>query len=186
MINVSGASLSIQSPLAVNIDEGTQNLFGFNNAGTNSNRGWTMDNVMRPMISFRIDPNGTTAADIAEIIEYELGNNNANQSTIVYEWYEGNLNFSGASIPAWSSLDEKIQYRIYQDVYSSNQGNTFTKNSAVMRHSGIVIGKNADGDEAPVDLYGGSSPNMLTLCMRRVDNATKLDIWFAFTVNKLF
>jgi len=26
---------------------------------------------------------------------------------------------------------------------------------------------------------------MLTLCMRRVDNSTKLDVWFAFTCKEL-
>jgi len=26
---------------------------------------------------------------------------------------------------------------------------------------------------------------MLTLCMRRVDNSTKLDVWFAFTIKEL-
>ena len=30
-----------------------------------------------------------------------------------------------------------------------------------------------------------NDPNMLTLCMRRVDNATKLDVWFAFTIREL-
>ena len=30
-----------------------------------------------------------------------------------------------------------------------------------------------------------NDPNMLTLCMRRADNATKLDVWFAFTIREL-
>jgi hypothetical protein len=54
-----------------------------------------------------------------------------------------------------------------------------------MRHSGIIIGKNASGDEGPATMYGGATPNTLTLCMRRVDNATKLDVWFAFTIKEL-
>jgi hypothetical protein len=54
-----------------------------------------------------------------------------------------------------------------------------------MRHSGIVIGKNAEGDEGPSTMNGGATPNMLTLCMRRVDSATKLDVWFAFTIKEL-
>jgi len=118
-------------------------------------------------------------------VEYEIGNNNANQSTIVYEWYEGEITISGAAIPSWTSVGTKCQYRVYEDQYSSNQGNTFTKNSSIMRHSGIIIGKNASGDEGPATMKGGSTPNMLTLCMKRVDNATKLDVWFAFTIKEL-
>jgi hypothetical protein len=54
-----------------------------------------------------------------------------------------------------------------------------------MRHSGIIIGKNSDADEGPATMHGGTTPNMLTLCMRRVDNTTKLDVWFAFTFKEL-
>jgi len=145
-----------------------------------------MDNTMRPVVSFQ---NGSaSAADIIKIVEYEIGNNNANQSTIVYEWYEGPLTISGAAIPAWTTFGQHSQYRVYQDQYSSTQGNTFTVpngNGTYLRHSGIIIGKNTSGDEGPANLHGGGSPNMLTLCMRRVDNSTKLDVWFAFTVKEL-
>jgi hypothetical protein len=159
-------------------------LYAFNNAATNVNRGWTMDNTMRPVVSFQNgSPNNT---DIIEIIEYEIGNNNANSSTIIYEWYEGPLNISGATIPAWTTFGIHSQYRVYQDIYSSNQSNTFTVPAGTyLRHSGVIIGKNALGDEGPADMYGGNTPNMLTLCMRRVDNATKLDVWFAFTIKEL-
>jgi len=54
-----------------------------------------------------------------------------------------------------------------------------------MRHSGVIIGKNTSGDEGPSTMHGGASPNMLTLCMKRVDNSTKLDVWFAFTCKEL-
>jgi hypothetical protein len=75
---------------------------------------------------------------------------------------------------------------VYQDIYSSNQSNTFTIPAGTyLRHSGVIIGKNTSGDEGPADMYGGDTPNMLTLCMRRVDNATKLDVWFAFTIKEL-
>jgi len=160
-------------------------LYSFNNHATNTNRGWTMDDTMRPVLSIRVNSSGTTIADLAEIAEYEIGNNNASQSTIIYEWYEGDINISGAAIPAWNSLGTKLQYRVYQDKYSSNAGNTFTQNSSVMRHSGVIIGKNTSGDEGPSTMHGGASPNMLTLCMRRVDNSTKLDVWFAFTCKEL-
>jgi hypothetical protein len=160
-------------------------LYAFNNHATNANRGWTMDNTMRPVISFQ---NGSgSATDFIKIIEYEIGNNNANQSTIIYEWYEGPLTISGAAIPSWTTFGVHSQYRVYQDQYSSNQGNTFTVPAGTyQRHNGIIIGKNTTGaTSSPAAMYGGSSRNMLTLCMRRVDNATKLDVWFTFTVKEL-
>ena len=175
---------TITDVITVVVNEDAGDLYAFNNHAAAANRGWTMDNTMRPVVSFQ---NGSaSAADIIKIVEYEIGNNNANQSTIVYEWYEGPLTISGAAIPAWTTFGQHSQYRVYQDQYSSNQGNTFTVPAGTyMRHSGIIIGKNTSGDEGPANLHGGGSPNMLTLCMRRVDNATKLDVWFAFTVREL-
>ena len=167
------------------IKQSEGSLYSFNNHAINTNRGWTMDDTMRPVLSIRVNSSGTTIVNLAEITEYEIGNNNASQSTIIYEWYEGNIDISGAAIPAWNSLGTKLQYRVYQDKYSSNAGNTFTQNSSVMRHSGVIIGKNTSGDEGPSTMNGGASPNMLTLCMRRVDNSTKLDVWFAFTCKEL-
>ena len=167
------------------IKQSEGSLYSFNNHATNTNRGWTMDDTMRPVMSIRVNSSGTTIADLAEITEYEIGNNNANQSTIIYEWYEGDINIAGAAIPAWNSLGTKLQYRVYQDKYSSNAGDTFTQNSSVMRHSGVIIGKNTSDDEGPSTMHGGASPNMLTLCMKRVDNSTKLDVWFAFTCKEL-
>ena len=186
-VNISGTSLpvTLSNIITVIAQAPAGNLFSFNNHATNTNRGWTIDNTMRPVVSVRVSNTATSITDLAEIMEYEIGNNNANQSTIVYEWYEGEITISGAAIPSWTSVGTKCQYRVYEDQYSSNQGNTFTKNSAFMRHSGIIIGKNASGDEGPATMNGGSTPNMLTLCMKRVDNATKLDVWFAFTIKEL-
>jgi len=177
-------SATISNIITVIAEESKGNLFAINNHAINTNRGWTMDDTMRPVISFRVS-NTRSISEITEIMEYELGNNNANQSTLIYEWYEGELNISGAAIPAWTSVGNQKQYRIYQDKYSTNQGNTFTPNSSILRHSGIVIGKNTSGDEGPATMYGGTTPNMLTLCLRRVDNSTKLDVWFAFTFKEL-
>ena len=175
---------TITDVITVLVNEDAGDKYSFNNHAANATRGWTMDNTMRPVVSFQNA--STNAADIIKILEYEIGNNNANQSTIVYEWYEGPLTIAGAAIPAWTTFGVHSQYRVYQDQYSSNQGNTFTvPNGTYMRHSGIIIGKNTSGDEGPASLYGGSSRNMLTLCMRRVDNATKLDVWFAFTIREL-
>ena len=175
---------TIGSVITVITTEDAGDKYSFNNHAANTNRGWTMDDTMRPVVSFQNA--SANAADIIKIVEYEIGNNNANQSTIVYEWYEGPLTISGAAIPAWTTFGVHSQYRVYQDKYSSNAGNTFTVPAGTyMRHSGIIIGKNTSGDEGPANLHGGGSPNMLTLCMRRVDNATKLDVWFAFTVKEL-
>lgn len=159
-------------------------LFAFNNHSTPNHHGWYMDDVMRPVLS--IQNSSANASDLVEIIEYQIGNNNANQSTIMYEWYEGPLTLSGAAIPAWTTVGNHIQYRVYQDQTNSNIGNTFTVPTGThLRHCGLIIGKNIDGDEGPVDLYGGSSRNMLTLCIKRLDNATELDVWFAFTCKEL-
>jgi hypothetical protein len=184
-VPVSGnVTATITDVITVIAEEDPGELYAFNNHATNTNRGWTMDEVMRPVVSFQ---NGSaSAADIIKILEYEIGNNNANQSTIVYEWYEGPLTISGTAIPAWTTFGVHSQYRVYQDRYQSNTGNTFTVPAGTyMRHSGIIIGKNTSGDEGPANLRGGDSRNMLTLCMRRVDNDTKLDVWFAFTVKEL-
>ena len=186
-ISITGnVTATITDVVTVAINEDAGELFAFNNHATAVHRGWVMDDVMRPMVSVRINPATTTSATLMKIVEYELGNNNANQSTIMYEWYEGDLNFSGAAVPGWTSVNGSSQYRIYQDVYSSNQGNTFTVPAGTyMRHSGIIIGKNSDGDEIEKPLRGGNTGKMLTLCMKRLDNSTKLDVWFSFTLKEI-
>jgi hypothetical protein len=185
-IPISGnVAATIADVITVIVDEAAGDAFAFNNHAAAVHRGWVMDDTMRPVISIQVR-SGFTEADLVKIVEYEIGNNNANQSTIMYEWYEGPLTISGAAIPSWTNVGTKVQYRVYQDQYSSNQGNTFTvPANTYMRHSGIIIGKNSTNDEAPVILKGGTSPNMLTLCMKRLDNGTELDVWFAFTFKEL-
>ena len=159
-------------------------LFAFNNHTSPNHRGWYMDDTMRPVLS--IQNGSVNTSDLVKIVEYEIGNNNANQSTIMYEWYEGPLTLAGAAIPAWTTTGNHIQYRVYQDQTSSNIGNTFSIPAGTfLRHCGIIIGKNTSGDEGPALLHGGSSRNMLTLCMKRLDNSTELDVWFAFTCKEL-
>ena len=177
---------TITDVITVVVNEDAGEIFALNNHATNVNRGWMMDNTMRPMISIRLNPATTTSTDLMKIVEYELGNNNANQSTIMYEWYEGDLTIAGAAIPAWTTVGTKGQYRVYQDQYSSNQGNTFTiPSGTVLRHSGIIIGKNTSGDGIDKPLIGGNTGKIWTLCLKRLDNATKLDVWFAFTFKEL-
>jgi hypothetical protein len=181
-----GNPIPVTGTLSLSEDAGE--IFALNNHATAVHRGWVMDDTMRPVISIRLNPATTTSASQMKIIEYEIGNNNANQSTIMYEWYEGDLTISGATIPAWSAVHDTAatQYRVYQDQYSSNQGNTFTVPSGtVLRHSGIVIGKNTEGDGIAKALTGGATGKMMTLCMKRLDNATELDVWFAFTFKEI-
>jgi hypothetical protein len=187
-----GEVVGATNPLPVTLSyEEPGNYYSFNNHSTNTHRGWTMDATIRPTLSVRVNPQNqldsslTTLSDIVKIYEYELGNNNANSSTIIYEWYNGDLTISGAAIPNWTNLGTKIQYRVYEDKYSSNSANTFSINSASLFHSGIVIGKNTSGDELPVNMIGGVSSNMITLCLKRVDTDTKLDVWFALNLKEL-
>lgn len=178
----------IGNPIPVTISGDVGELHSINNHALASHRGWVMDDTMRPMISIRINPTGTSSNNLMKVIEYELGNNNAAQSTIMYEWYEGDLNISGATIPGWTNINSSsyAQYRIYQDQYSTNVGNTFTiPNGTIMRHSGLIIGKNVQGDEIDKPLTGGIDGKMLTLCLKRLDNATELDLWFAITIKEL-
>ena len=187
-ITVDGnVNTTITDVITVVVNDDAGEIFSLNNHDTNVHRGWMMDDVMRPVISIRLNPDTTTSATLMKIIEYEIGNNNANQSTIMYEWYEGDLTIAGAAIPAWSTVHDTAatQYRVYQDRYSSNQGNTFTHPSAVMRHSGIIIGKNTEGDGIAKPLTGGATGKTWTLCMKRLDNGTELDVWFAFTFKEL-
>ena len=185
--NIVGTSNTL--PVTLNYEE-PGNYYAFNNHSYHTNRGWTMDATMRPVLSIRVNPfnidsSATTISDIAKIYEYEIGNNNANSSTIVYEWYDGDITIAGAAIPSWTNLGTKIQYRVYEDKYSSNTGNTFSLNGANLFHTGIIIGKNSSDDELPVNMLGGNTPNMLTLCVKRVDNNTKLDIWFTINLKEL-
>lgn len=186
-----GQVVGTSNPLPVTLNyEEPGNYYSFNNHSLHTNRGWTMDDTMRPVLSVRvntynIDSSATTVSDISKIYEYEIGNNNANSSTIVYEWYDGDITITGATIPSWTDIGNKTQYRIYEDKYSSNTSNTFTKNSSNLFHSGIIIGKNSSDDALPVNMLGGNTPNMLTLCVKRVDNATKLDVWFSINLKEL-
>jgi hypothetical protein len=179
---------TITDVITVVVNDDAGELFSFNNHAAAVHRGWVMDDVMRPVISVRLNPATTTSATLMKIVEYEIGNNNANQSTIMYEWYEGDLTIAGAAIPAWTNVNgsNASQYCIYQDRYSSNQGNTFTiPEGTVLRHSGIIIGKNTAGDGIAKALTGGATGKTLTLCMKRLDNSTELDVWLAFTLREL-
>jgi hypothetical protein len=166
------------------IEERPGSKYGFSNHSINVNRGWTIPSSMVPVFSIQMK-SGYTTSDIAEVEEYVIGGINVSQATLVYEWYEGNVSISGPTLPTWTNLGTKLQYRIYTDWHSSQAGHTFTANGATLRHTGLIIGRNTDNDEAPVELYGGASPNMLTLCLKRVDSSSDVDVWFAVNVKEL-
>ena len=170
---------------SVILSEKEGDFYSFNNHSLSLHRGFTLNSdVMTPVLSIQMR-SGLSQSDLAEIVEYEIGNNNASNSTIIYEWYEGDVSISGPALPSWTNAGTKFKYRFYTDWFNNQTGHTFSPNSAIMRHSGIIIGKNASGDEGPAEMFGGASPNMLTLCMKRVDSSTKLDVWLAFTVKEI-
>ena len=183
-IPVSGI-VSISGSVITNEPAGT--IYSFNNHATSSHRGFTLESdTMTPILSIRVNSTGTSISDLVIIEEYEMGNNNANQSTIVYEWYEGEVSISATpTIASWSNIGTKTQYRWYTDAYGSQTPNSLSIGTGVRRHSGIIIGKNSGNDSGPTTMHGGATPNMLTLCAKRVDSSTKLDLWMAFTIKEL-
>lgn len=159
-------------------------LFAFNNHAVAVHRGWTIDGVMRPVLSIQNGSNDVE--DIVKVLNYEICLNPTNTGIVVYEWYEGPLNLLGSTLPGWSTTGNHIQYRFYEDVYGSNDGFIFSVPANThMRHSGILVNKNVDNDEVSVDLNGSASRNMLTLCMKRVDSNTKMDVWFAVSCKEM-
>ena len=150
-------------------------LYSFNNFGTFTHRGWTMSDVLIPMLSIRAK---SSATSIVKLLEYELGNNNANSSTVGYVWLE-NATITG-TVPSWTSLNTEAEYRFYTDDFGSNTPNGFT--GGIKRHSGIIIGKNSSAEEELSSIALEANGVTLTLCVMRLDSATKLDLWFAATV----
>jgi hypothetical protein len=160
--------------------------YSFNNHAINVHRGWTIESdLMVPMMSIRCKSN-ISASAISELEDYELGNNNASQSTIVYEWWQGPLTFGGAAVPAFTSIGTRLEYRFYTDWYSSQNGTTVTSFAGcTMIHSGIVIGRTQGGDSVHTALNGtgtATAGTLFTLMAKRVDNATKLDLWGTFNL----
>jgi hypothetical protein len=160
--------------------------YSFNNHATNVHRGWTIESdAMVPMMSMRCKAN-ISASLFSELEDYELGNNNATASTIVYEWWLGSLTFGGAAVPSFTSVGTRLEYRFYTDWYSSQNGTTVTSFAGcTMDHSGIIIGKTQGRDTVNITLNGTGTATpgtLLTLMAKRVDNATKLDLWGTFNL----
>ena len=168
-------AVSAIQPLSVSISEQVPELFEFNNFGMFTHRGWTMSDDLIPMFTVRAK---STATKTVKILEYELGNNNANSSTIGYVWYE-NATITG-SVPSFSSVNTDAEYRFYTDNYGSNTPNGIT--GGTKRHSGIVIGKNSESEETLATISLTANGKTLTLCVQRLDSATKLDLWTSVTL----
>ncbi len=158
----------------------------FNNNNLNLHKGFTLqpDN-MTPVLAIRMKPGVATTNDIVELLEYEIGSNNAINSTIVYEWYLGDPVVLGPPAP-WVDLGYKAQYKFFTDWEGSQIGNVFDKAGSSMIHSGLVIGKNSASDDGDIKLVGDmvSSNTYLTLCMKRVDSSSKIDLWVALTLKQ--
>ena len=162
--------------IPVVITSNTPTFYQFNNFGVNSNRGWTMQDNRIPMFAVRVKPGSGVTGRIGE---YELGNNNANQSTIGYIWYEG-ATITGAAY-SWVDIGTSgLQYAVFTDAYGSNTPNGIT--GGVTRHSGIIIGKNSSAETEIGEIPLTDGGPALTITVQRMDNGTKIDLWFAVTV----
>jgi hypothetical protein len=160
------------------ISEQIPESYSIHNFGIFTHRGWTMSDDLIPMITIRAK---NTASKAVKILEYELGNNNASSSTIGYVWYE-NATITG-TVPAFSSVNTDAEYRFYTDAFGSNTPNGFT--GGTKRHSGIVIGKNTEAETTLSNIPLSANGKNLTLCVQRLDSATKLDLWVAITLGIL-
>lgn len=182
--------VNVTNPLSVSLTnevviyEKSGLMYHVNNAAIALHRGFTVADVMVPVLSIRMK-DGLTVNDIAYIEEYQIANNNSNTSTVAYVWYEGTPIITGPTVDAWSTLGVKTEYRFYTDWYSSQIGNNISTGSSVIRHGGLVVGRNAGSEEASVPMFGGNSQNMLTLCMQRLDASGKLDLWVSLNVKEI-
>jgi len=152
-------------------------FYSFNNFGIHTNRGWTMDNAEIPMFAVRVKPGSGKSF---RLINYDIGNNNANQSTIGYTWYDG-ASITGPAY-SWVEIDSSgIEYAIFSDCYSTNTPNGIA--GGTLNHSGIVIGKTtSDMTPEMTDAVFTDGGRTMFCCVHRMDNATKLDVWFGVTM----
>ena len=170
-----GEVVTSANRLPVSTSEETSDLYQFNNFGVFTHRGWTMSDTLIPMVSIRAR---STATKTVKLLEYELGNNNANSSTVGYIWIE-DATITG-SLPSFTSINTEAEYRFYTDAYGSNVPNGFT--GGTRRHSGIIIGKNSSAEKEMREIPLVANGVTLTLCVMRLDTSTKLDLWMAATL----
>ena len=148
-------------------------LYSFNNFTTNVHRGWTLSDTLIPLLTVRTK---SSANSTTSILSYSIISNGANSSVIGYVWMEG-ATITG-TVPGWTALNTEAEYRVYTDAYQSNTPNGFT--GGIRRHSGADVGKVSDtGTDISSVLLTASPQNELTLCLVRLDSATKIDVWFS-------
>lgn len=167
-------------PISITVVPPTVNgFYSFNNFGVNNHRGWTMQDSEIPMFAVRVKPG---SGQTFRLINYDIGNNNANQSTIGYTWYLAPT-ITG---PAWSWVEigsTGIQYAIFNDCYGSNTPNGLT--GGTLNHSGVMIGKtNSAMTPEMADAVFTDGGMTMVCAVRRVDNGTKIDVWFGVTFVK--
>jgi hypothetical protein len=148
-------------------------LYSFNNFATNVHRGWTLSDTLIPLLTVRTK---SSANSTTSILSYSIISNGANSSVIGYVWLE-DATITG-TVPGWTTLNTEAEYRVYTDAYQSNTPNGFT--GGIRRHSGADVGKvSGTGTDISSVLLTASPQNELTLCLVRLDSATKIDVWFS-------
>lgn len=159
-------------------------LFNVSNGILSPHRGFTIADIMVPVLSIQFKP-GFLVSDIAIIDEYQIANNNSTTSTVEYVWYEGDLDITGPAMMPWGNFGSKMRSRFYTDWFDAQIGHSLAPGSAVIRHGGLIVGRNAGNEDSSVPMFGGPTPNMLTLCMRRLDSATKVDLWVSVNIREI-
>lgn len=180
LVTSDGELVTAENPLPVTLkSHSVEGFYSFNNFGTHDNRGWTINSTMHPVFAIRVKPESEQEF---HLINYDIGNNNANQSTIGYSWYNAPT-ITGPSY-SWTEIGSTgIEYAVFQDVYGSNIPNEMS--GGILNHSGVIIGKNTGGLTANMaDAPFTDGGMVMVLGLERLDSNTKLDVWFAVTLEK--
>jgi len=166
-----------ETPIVVDVKKIVTGFYSFNNFGVANHRGWTMSDTEIPMFAVRVKPG---SGKTFRLINYDIGNNNAAQSTIGYAWY----NAPTITGPAYSWVEigsTGIEHAVFSDCYGSNTPNGIS--GGVLNHSGIVIGKTNSVMTAEMTDAIFTDGGMTMVCaVRRLDSSTKLDAWFGVTL----
>lgn len=170
-------SNDLGNPIPVIISTDVVNgFYNFNNFELNDHRGFTISDSSIPVFAVRVKPGSEKTFNL---IEYSLGNNNADSSTIGYSWYN-NPTISGTAF-SWIDIDTTgIQYAVFTDAYGTNVPNTLS--NGTKNHSGLLVGKiggSITPSMANVDFTDGGMT--MVLCAQRLDSSTKIDFWFTVT-----
>lgn len=173
-IDINGGSVPVEI-----VKPQVNGFFSFNNFNINQNRGWTMAGTNIPMFAVRVKPGSDQKF---KLVNYDIGNNNANQSTIGYTWYNA-PNITGPSW-AWVEIGSSgIEYAIFTDAYGSNTPNSLSGGN--LSHCGIIIGKtNSDMTPEMTEMEFTDGGMTMVCAVKRLDSTNKLDVWFGVTMIK--